>query len=940
MKNNIKVPITSLSYWIGIKHMKSKQWKKAVKYLGKSLKNRPKNSYINFKLGLCYLKLKKWQQAKKYIGEAIRNNPNKTEWYVQLEQAENRIVTPKNKKTPFKVKKNNNFIREFETALLNCDSNGRADFHNFIDYVLNNQNYINLIKSNKEMEYHILLQIEYDLSQEWFNENRLIKIIDSFSDTAFHRNYLTYIQALYLYRKSEFSEAFILLQHLHNSKPENIMSYFLAISSAVNLDNINIAKEISREIPTFSKRALAWRYLSLTSKSADTALSLYRLYTTKTNQGELSLGNVDVMKNVVFATYNNGLMSASRDILNRSLAFLLEHNNPSRFDRKRYRYSTEDYLPEWFYPFDNIEAEEIDSNFNRFNEVLIRTTNLLDNIDIKAFCDSNTLLAIYENDYQKLYQREIELSFISDENNTLNKVYKALINTGLYFPHITINDDHSIRIKHLLGITVSITQYNRIQDVYICNKQGIEIEHSNLEISPYYIKGGGEVYVPQDMSLHLKEIFGDLHSEFTTSFSFLTNRSNIERVQNKDNFIINLYIGLAEAKINGLEHEALKIIDILKLLDEENEIFTSKQEDVGCDIEPLEKILTYKPEVVIYLSGLENVAYQGNMWLSVLESLPCRVAIIIREARIANQLNKTELPVFFMQNMRDLEFLEESGVRTILYPGNSQKSTQSLRLHRLNHFFINHGESDKVVNQSKFLMAYDKLLVAGPLAEKRLREANLPLRDGQVVHVGRPQVELLLEQKKENTNVIKTILYAPTWEGFVEEANYTSVSDFGLTLLKELSKTGYEIYFKPHPYTGHNKNGDTKTYLDEMIKFSQKNNIVLVDPKETIFKYMNLCDLLITDISSVLNDFLYTQKPMILTNIRNIELEEFHLQYPSSQAAYIIDEPNSINSLLDSITKQDSLKKDRGFVLKESLGDIEEGYLNKFTRVILESIKQ
>ena len=109
--------------------------------------------------------------------------------------------------------------------------------------------------------------------------------------------------------------------------------------------------------------------------------------------------------------------------------------------------------------------------------------------------------------------------------------------------------------------------------------------------------------------------------------------------------------------------------------------------------------------VVLYVSGLENVGYQANMWIPVLERLSVNAAIVIRERRIANELDPTYLPVYFMESLRDVELLEEGGVRVILYPANPQKNVQALRLHRLSHYCINHGESDKVVNQSKFLMA-------------------------------------------------------------------------------------------------------------------------------------------------------------------------------------------------------------------------------------------
>lgn len=290
--------------------------------------------------------------------------------------------------------------------------------------------------------------------------------------------------------------------------------------------------------------------------------------------------------------------------------------------------------------------------------------------------------------------------------------------------------------------------------------------------------------------------------------------------------------------------------------------------------------------------------------------------------------------------MRDLELLEPVGVRTILYPANTQKNTHLFRFYRLNHFFINHGESDKVVNQSKFLMAYDKLLVAGPMAERRMQEAGLPLRPNQVVHVGRPQVELLLDRVDDWPRVIKNILYAPTWEGFVEEANYSSVNQFGLAMLRILSaRKDLHVYFKPHPYTGQNKNGENGRYLIEMISFARTHGITVVDSRAPIFDFMNLSDLMITDISSVLNDYLYTWKPMILTNPRGQAHTILHADYPSTPAAYILDNPARISSLLMDIEKHDQILNIRKDVCVQSLGDIPEGSMAKFDRIVSESVR-
>ncbi len=351
-----------------------------------------------------------------------------------------------------------------------------------------------------------------------------------------------------------------------------------------------------------------------------------------------------------------------------------------------------------------------------------------------------------------------------------------------------------------------------------------------------------------------------------------------------------------------------------------------------------EEIMESGIKAVMHLSGLENVAYQGNMWIPVLERLSTRCAIVIRERRIADQLDPTTLPIYFLDKQADLDLLEQAGVRTVLYPGNAQKNAQLLRFFKMSHFFINHGESDKAVNQSKFLMAYDKLLVAGPLAEKRLRAAGLPIRNGQVEHVGRPQVELALERRNSSSQ-IRTVLYAPTWEGFNSNANYTSVGPYGLAMLETLKASGkFRILFKPHPYTGHEESGAVRNHLEKMKSLADGENFMLYDTKKPIFELMNDSDILITDVSSVLNDYLYTLKPMIITNPRGDTHAKLEHRYPSSVACYKLDDPAEVLELIALAGSDDPLAAARELVCRESLGDFDESSLVRFDRVLAASI--
>ena len=93
---------------------------------------------------------------------------------------------------------------------------------------------------------------------------------------------------------------------------------------------------------------------------------------------------------------------------------------------------------------------------------------------------------------------------------------------------------------------------------------------------------------------------------------------------------------------------------------------------------------------------------------------------------------------------------------------------------------------------------------------------------------------------------------------------------------------------------------------------------------------MNECDILITDISSVMNDFLATGKPYIVTNPLGIDQSTFETQFLTVQGGYILDKASEIQDLLSAIDSTDPKKDDRERVKKYSLGDFNCSDLEKF----------
>ena len=63
-----------------------------------------------------------------------------------------------------------------------------------------------------------------------------------------------------------------------------------------------------------------------------------------------------------------------------------------------------------------------------------------------------------------------------------------------------------------------------------------------------------------------------------------------------------------------------------------------------------------------------------------------------------------------------------------------------------------------------------------------------------------------------------------------------------------------------------------------------------------LYSAFNIADLLISDVSSVVTDFLYSRKPYVVTNPHELDDDAFRAEYPSAAAAALVS-PDTIDRL-------------------------------------------
>jgi hypothetical protein len=414
----------------------------------------------------------------------------------------------------------------------------------------------------------------------------------------------------------------------------------------------------------------------------------------------------------------------------------------------------------------------------------------------------------------------------------------------------------------------------------------------------------------------------------------------------------------------------------------------------------------YRPTVGLYFSGGVSSAYQANMWLEPLAELDGRPLIVLRERFMVQKIAATDVPIVCLPEVSTLLRLEHSTLRVLLHPSNSGKTSQVLRIPRLKHAFVNHGESDKLSSCNPYAKAYDEVWVAGPAARERYAQAEAGVEDKDVVEIGRPQLDAVRPYAGPPTGPWTTVLYAPTWEGWDGDPGNTSVIEAGENLVRALlADPGVRLLYKPHPLTGSvdPRAATADLRIRELIRAANRERLgkrpsrggelaprtreldrlttasfrsgadtvermlaqstpepgraeavarataaweeaywaslpegehqIVTDVRPALYSCFNHADLLVSDVSSVVGDFLASGKPYAVTNTSGLTRDAFRTTFPTAGAATVLTpDAAGVPELLDAVRhpERDELAGARAELKRRLLGPDEPSAQTRF----------
>lgn len=346
----------------------------------------------------------------------------------------------------------------------------------------------------------------------------------------------------------------------------------------------------------------------------------------------------------------------------------------------------------------------------------------------------------------------------------------------------------------------------------------------------------------------------------------------------------------------------------------------------------------YRPEVVVHLSGPDTAAYQINTWIEALEALDQRVMVVLRDHPLFEKMAASRLPTLSLPAPGELLMLDFSTVKVALYPANTGNNIHLLRLPTMMSAFIGHGDSDKSASNNPFSRVYDELWVAGEAGADRYRRSGMHIPEDQFRFVGRPQVHAIESTPRIGEQELPTVLYAPTWEGVNQHQEYSSLRAIGVQLIDALLADGsVRVVYKPHPFTGQRDakyrvaHAVISRRLDDARARTGIDHRVVTGGSLT--GWMNQSTALVSDISSVLSDWLAGEKPYAVFNHEGSSTKQFREDYPSSAAATLLGaQATGIDELLDVVTGRgpDLLAEYRSKLATYLLGSPEQRTLEAF----------
>lgn len=339
----------------------------------------------------------------------------------------------------------------------------------------------------------------------------------------------------------------------------------------------------------------------------------------------------------------------------------------------------------------------------------------------------------------------------------------------------------------------------------------------------------------------------------------------------------------------------------------------------------LDELAQAEPSFVVYVSlAARQSRYIVNQWLPALDALPRAGIVLVREASQLVPLAATRHPVVYAPTTRHVERLTLPSVRVAFYLAYGERNATLLREPRLRHVMLAHGDSDKATSASALIRGFDETWVAGQAAIDRFTAAGVELPSSRFAVIGRPQAAGLPVGPTGASP--KVLLYAPTFEGYYHQTMHSSLDVLGVELVRRLlsGRPDLRVWFRPHPSSGVVRPSMLAAIaeIDAMLRAAGDGNLVTADRGLTLTECLTAADVLVSDVSSVISDYLFTERPVIVCDPAGLSAEAFVAAYPSQASSYLLGpDLTGLDEIVTLALGEDPLRESRIAMKRHVLGD-------------------
>jgi hypothetical protein len=350
-----------------------------------------------------------------------------------------------------------------------------------------------------------------------------------------------------------------------------------------------------------------------------------------------------------------------------------------------------------------------------------------------------------------------------------------------------------------------------------------------------------------------------------------------------------------------------------------------------------EALAAWGPTFVLHFSGPADSTHQVQMWLPYLQRVNRPFVVIARERHGFDVFRTLGVPVVLASSLASLEACVVPSMRAAFYVNNGMKNTHLVRFANLTHVQLLHGDSDKPPSFNPVTAMYDKVFVAGQAGRDRYAAHGVDIPDSRFSIVGRPQVEAIDDVPAGwRPPASATVLYAPTWRGQFDDSNFCSLEQ-GPHIVRALVEGGHRVVFRPHPFSASDPPSaarivEIEAILSADVAAGGREHLFGVAASEpAIVDVFNDVDALVADVSSVVSDFLFSEKPFAVVDTQ--PGADFTATFPLARAAYVIRvrELATVPDLLATMLSRDPLADARRQMREYYLGPFpKEGYAEAF----------